>query len=382
MTASVMKKKDKHINNQLFKFPEVGVPFLWPFELFEGYVEEGSKVLKEDLKFMNEVEKAEIERPKPKWATSNKVRLGLHTLQVRDFSPKGEGICTLVVAPYAGHTSMIVDFHPKQSLVEVLMANGVEHVCATDWNSASYEMKDYDVDNYLAELNVVVDELGGKVNLAGMCQGGWLSTMFAARYPHKVNKLVLAGSPIDTSAGKGPIKEYAHKYPLEFYQALVETGGGLLKGQYMLEGFKSLHPEKQYFEKYVELYEHIDEPDYVRRFENFERWYEYTINLPGKWYLQIVKELFKENKLFKGEFEALGKRLDLKDITCPIYLLAGEKDDITPKEQVFMAEERVGTEKAKIVKSTAKGGHIGLFMGSTPLRDNWPVIAKWLVADE
>lgn len=375
-----IKRKNRHLHEDTFSFPEIGVPFLWPLELFEGYVEEGAKVLGDDMKYLKEVEKTQVEKPRPTWATPNKVRLKLRTLQVRDFSKGGEGVCTLVVAPYAGHTSVIVDFHKNQSLIEALQANGVEKVCATDWNSATYDMKDYDIDNYLEELDKVVDELGGTVNLAGMCQGGWLATMYAARFPHKVNKLVIAGSPIDTSAGKGTIKEYARKYPFEFYEELVAAGGGLLRGDYMLEGFKSLHPEKQYFDKYVELYEHIDEPDYVHRFEDFERWYEYTINLPGKWYLQVVKDLFRENRLFKGEFEALGKKLNLKDIRCPMYMLAGEKDDITPKEQVFSAEQRVGTEKGQIRKATAKGGHIGLFMGSTPLRENWPEIAKWLAS--
>lgn len=38
---------------------------------------------------------------------------------------------------------MIVDFHNKQSLVETLMENGIEKVCAADWKSATEEMKDY-----------------------------------------------------------------------------------------------------------------------------------------------------------------------------------------------------------------------------------------------
>jgi poly(3-hydroxybutyrate) depolymerase len=165
---------------------------------------------------------------------------------------------------------------------------------------------------------------------------------------------------------------------MEFFEELVAMGNGLLKGDFMLEGFKSLHPEEQYFDKYVDLYEHINDPIYVKRFENFERWYEYTINLPGKWYLQVIKELFKENRLFKGEFVGLGKRLTLKDIKCPVYLLAGENDDITPKEQVFNTEKRVGTKKSGIVKDLASGGHIGLFMGSKPLKENWPKISEWI----
>ena len=37
-------------------------------------------------------------------------------------------------------------------------------------------------------------------------------------------------------------------------------------------------------------------------------------------------------------------------------------------------------DKEEIVKETAGGGHIGLFMGSKPLRENWPKIAKWIQA--
>jgi poly(3-hydroxybutyrate) depolymerase len=195
-----------------------------------------------------------------------------------------------------------------------------KRVCATDWKSATEEMKYYDIDNYLNELNVCVDELGGMVNLAGMCQGGWLCAMYAARFPDKVNTLIIAGSPIDTDAGEGTIKEYSHKLPMEFYEKLVKVGGGFLKGEVMLAGFKSLHLKEQYRDKFVELYDHIDDPEYVEGFENFERWYEYAINLPGKWYLQVVRELFKENKFFKGEFIGLRKNLNLSDIKCPVYI--------------------------------------------------------------
>ena len=58
----------------------------------------------------------------------------------------------------------------------------------------------------LEELIVAIDDLGGRVNLVGLCQGGWSSAMVAARFPDKVNALVLAGTPIDTDAGDGPIK--------------------------------------------------------------------------------------------------------------------------------------------------------------------------------
>jgi pimeloyl-ACP methyl ester carboxylesterase len=54
-------------------------------------------------------------------------------------------------------------------------------------------------------LNVAIDDLGGHASLVGLCQGGWLAAAYAARFPRKVVKLVLAGAPIDISAAESHI---------------------------------------------------------------------------------------------------------------------------------------------------------------------------------
>jgi poly(3-hydroxyalkanoate) synthetase len=177
------------------------------------------------------------------------------------------------------------------------------------------------------------------------------------------------------------VREYALNYPMDVFEELVAAGGGLMRGEFLLMGFKSLHPEKQYVDKFIELYENIEDDIYVQKFEHFEKWYEYTINLPGRWYLQVVKELFKENQFFNGEFVGLGKKLSLGDIKCPVFLLVGESDDITPPAQVFNTEKRLGTRKSQIEMMVAKGGHIGLFMGARTLRESWPKIAHWIKAN-
>jgi len=105
-----------------------------------------------------------------------------------------------------------------------MLASGARHFLVTDWKPATTRMRYFDIDTYLAALNVVVDDLGGKVHLVGLCQGGWLSAMYAARFPGKVQSLVCAGSPLDTDAGGGPIKQLAHRLPLSTYTDMVELG--------------------------------------------------------------------------------------------------------------------------------------------------------------
>ena len=92
----------------------------------------------------------------------------------------------LVDPPYAGHSSTITDYAKGQSLVETLLGAGLDRVLVTDWKAATDAMRNFDIDKYLAEINVVVDDLGGAVHLIGLCQGGWMCAMFAARFPEKV----------------------------------------------------------------------------------------------------------------------------------------------------------------------------------------------------
>ena len=356
----------------------VGVPLFWPLAAAEQMAEQGLELSAKNLAFLAEEERIHHEL-RPHLASANRVMLDLRTMRFRDYSAaKGQGMPTIVDAPFAGHTAMIADYHKGQSLIETLLTNGLERVFLTDWKSATEDMKDLEIDQYLAELNVCVDDLGGRVNLVGLCQGGWMATMYAARFPHKVAKLVLAGSPIDTDAGNGPVKRMAHTYPTSFYEELIAMGGGLMLGKFMLQGWKAMHPDEHYIREHVDLYEHIDDAAYLKKKEVFESWYENPIDLPGRWYLQAIVQLFKENRLVKGRFVGLGRCLNLKDVTCPVYLLAGESDDITTKEQVFNAEKYLGTPAHHVEKKLVPGGHIGLFMGSRTLKEAWPGIARWL----
>jgi poly(3-hydroxybutyrate) depolymerase len=359
-----------------------GVPFLWPFAAAVEMGEVGAKLLDDNLHFVAEA--AQVEHPpQPQWATPNRVLLDLDTMVARDFSARGDhgALAPVIVdAPYAGHTATIADHRDGQSLVQTLLAAGVERLVVTDWKPATDAMKDFDIDKYLAEIHVLVDDLGGQVNLVGLCQGGWMSAMFAARFPGKVRSLVLAGSPIDTAAGHGPLHELVRTLPASFYDNMVALGHGRMLGAFMLAGWKNMHPDEQYLQKYLDLYAHIEDRNYLERTEAFERWYEHPIDLPGRYYLQAIHELFRDNALARGRFVALGRTIDLRSITVPVFLLAGDRDDITPAAQVFGARSLLGTPSHLVTQRLAAGGHVGLFMGAKTLHEVWPDIGYWIKA--
>lgn len=367
-------------------------PWLWPAFAFANMEENnplialGEQMAAESIRLSSNINSFVKQAHKldyglqPTWATPSTIKLDLKTMLLRDFSDeKGQNIPVIIDAPYAGHSATIADYADDQSLVRTLKANGLGHLYVTDWKSATDAMKDFTIDTYLEDLDTAVNAVGGKAHLIGICQGGWLSAVYAARFSGKVATLLLGGAPIDSDAGDGDVKELAHTLPISVYQDLVNAGGGRLLGKYMLAGWKSMNPSDQYIKKYADLFTNIEDKEYVHRAEDFARWYETPYDLPGVYYLQAVEWIFQQNRLARGTFVALGKTISLNDVTIPVYMLAGEADDITPHEQVFNAAKYLGTPAEDMQKKLVAGGHIGLFMGRDNLQNAWTEISRWIL---
>ncbi len=335
----------------------------------------GSRNMREYNKFLKE-----IARPlsKPEWNTPNDPVLDLPNVTLRDFSKKRPSSKppVMIIPPQAGHHSSIADYGPEQSLVQAIRSV-TDSVYVTEWKAATPERKNETIDDCVSAMGRCVDAVckkGSKINLIGLCQGGWQSAIYAALFPEKIRSITLAAAPIDFKAGGGKIQFYTEMYPMFFYESLIAMGGGTMPGEYMKLGFKMLNPVDRFFLDYSDLYSNINDSEYMERYRKFRDWYEYTQNLPGRMYLQIVKELFKENRLVNGGLKILGKGVNLHQIKCPLVLIAGEKDDITPPEQVFNTEKHVSSKD--IMKLTVPAGHIGVFMGKNILKEYWPPILK------
>ena len=317
-------------------------------------------------------------RPPPDWSSPNRVALDLATMELRDFSGVGaDAVPVLIAAPHAGNSPTLVDLAPGQSLVQVLLEAGLQRVLVTDWKTATYPMRDLGIDAYLADLDAAVESLGGQVNLIGICQGGWMSAMYAARFPQKVRSLVLAGAPIDTAAGPGGPGLLASSLPLGVYRQLVGMGQGRMSGRYLMESWKTLHPG-HYLGRMLELHRDFAADGDLARNDAFQRWIDAALDLPGRYYLQVIEELFQQNQLARGCFAGLGRTLSLEDVTCPVWLLAGEADDIAPAAQVLAAAALLGTPEAEVVQQTLPADHLGLFIGAPALQEAWPAIARWI----
>ena len=70
--------------------------------------------------------------------------------------------------------------------------------------------------------------------------------------------------------------------------------------------------------------------------------------------MQVVEHLFKENRLATGRFVALGRRVELSELRCPLFLLAARDDEVVASEQIFATERLVSCKPRALEKTGAR----------------------------
>src|SRR5579863_970797 len=242
----------------------------------------------------------------PSWATAHTIALELKTVRLRNFSVEAKGSPTLLCAPLALHGATIADLAPGHSLVAMLQRAGLRRLFVADWRTASPDMRFLGIDEYLADLNVLVDEIGGPVDLIGLCQGGWMALLYAARFPAKVRKLVLAGAPVDITAAPSALSRLADASPLAVFRELVRLGDGVLPGRKVQKFWGTESIAAVDARQLLQTEEPIGSAGFNRLEALFRDWYAWTIDLPGTFFVEVVEKLYKSNELATGSFVALG----------------------------------------------------------------------------
>jgi len=276
----------------------------------------------------------------------------------------------VIVAPYAVHDASVADFAPGHSLAQTLAEADAGSVALTFWKSATAEMRDYGIDAYLSDLNVAIDDLGGRASLVGLCQGGWLAAVYAARFPGKVARLVLAGAPIDPRAAESNITRALAAVPPTTVKSLVAMTGGRFSGALSLALWSQRMDDEYSAEAALQC-----AGDSALN-ERFDAWNARTVDLPGAYFLEVAEWLFRENRLARGCFPALGRSARLSNIKAPMFVLAAAEDEIVALPQALAAKSLCRA--TSVAVRVEPGRHLSLFMGRRTLGGAWREIARWL----
>jgi polyhydroxyalkanoate synthase len=283
----------------------------------------------------------------------------------------------LVNRPY------IVDLQHERSVIRQFLNAGFD-VYLIDWGVPSAADRSLTLHDYIDGLQkrcvdfVARKSSTSKLHLVGYCMGGTMSAIFTARYPESIKTLTLMTAPIDFSKGGDDSLVQFWSNPDYFdVDSLIDAYGNV-PADFLQASFQMMKPVQNYFLKYVNFLEKIDDPQFVENYFAMEKWTNDNIPVAGETFREFVKKLYQRNELVKGEFKLTPgeEAVQLSRITCPLMLLTASADHLVPPSQTEGIMPYVGTKDIK--SATLNAGHIGLAVSTKAHKTFWPDATRWI----
>ncbi|HPQ08090.1 MAG TPA: class III poly(R)-hydroxyalkanoic acid synthase subunit PhaC [Bacteroidia bacterium] len=274
------------------------------------------------------------------------------------------------------NTYKMLDLQPDRSYIRNLL-NGGADLYLIDWGFPTKSDRYLTCDDYIDYIDHCVDfirkETGhDKINILSICQGGTLSVIYTALHQEKVKNLIPHVTPIDFSTNDGLLFRWSKDMD---FDKLVEGYNGLIPGDFLNIGFEILKPMMK-LQKQQNLMNIINDKEKLLNFLRMEKWINESPAQAGECFRQFMKDLYQQNKLVKGELVIKGKKVNLKNITCPLLNIYATEDHLVPPASTIPLNDLVGS-KDKTLYSF-KGGHIGVFTGSKSQKELAPAVIEWL----
>jgi polyhydroxyalkanoate synthase subunit PhaC len=281
----------------------------------------------------------------------------------------------LLLIPSLINRWYVLDLRPGASLVEALVAAGIDVWCL-DWGVPEAEDRYLDWEAVLARLGRAVRRVKretGSDQLAalGYCMGGTLTTIYAAQHASELTALVTLAAPIDFQRG-GQLRCMVE--PQWFDADAIADAGNVVPMQ-MQAGFTALRPTLD-LGKLMSLPDLMTDARAREAFLALDAWASDNIPFPAEAYRRYIREMYQQNQLVAGTHRVAGKPVSLGEIKCPTLVITASRDAICPPVAATALLDHIGATDKDVLE--VAGGHVGAVVGSRAAKDMYPALIRWL----
>lgn len=275
----------------------------------------------------------------------------------------------------------ILDLRPGHSFVEYLVGQGFD-VYLLDWGVPGPEDKHLKFDDYTLEYMPrairKIKAISGveEVSMLGWCIGAILTTIYASLRPDDgLRNLILLTAPLDFSnREKLTFGRWTDERYFDVDKVLATFGN--MPAEMIDYGAKALKPVENYIGNYLKLWDNLDNPRIVESWHAMNTWVTDNIPVAGGAFRQLIVDLYRHDRLMKGELMIRGERVDLSHVRANLLTVIAEGDHITPACQSESIVTKISSQDKEIYR--VPGGHIGIMAGNAAHKRTWPHIEQWL----
>ena len=253
----------------------------------------------------------------------------------------------------------ILDLQPDNSFIRYAVEQG-HRTFVVSWRNPHEDLAhktwdDYVEDGAMAAIDVVQSITGAdQINALGFCVGGTILSnalaVMAARGQEPVASATFLTTLIDF-ADTGILDVFIDEAFVQFRE-LQMGKGGLMKGQDLASTFSFLRPNDLVWNYVVGNYLKGETPPPF----DLLYWNSDSTNLPGPFYAWYLRNFYLENNLVQpGKLTVCGEKLDLGQLTLPVYIYGSREDHIVPINAAYASTQVLPGKKRFVMGAS---GHI------------------------
>lgn len=232
----------------------------------------------------------------------------------------------------------ILDLTPKHSLVKYLVKRGHtvfmiswKNPTKKDWHFGMEDYLEFGIFEALKVIKAVVPNQ--KINLVGYCLGGTLTAIAAAALARdsddRLASMTLFAAQVDFKE-PGELGLFIDESQISYLENLMLTKGYLDTHQ-MAGAFQLLRSNDLIWSRLIR--------DYLlgerKPLSDLMAWNADGTRLPYRMHSEYLRHLFLNNELSEAKYQVQGRPVALSDIHFPIFVVATERDHVSPWHSVF-----------------------------------------------
>ena len=291
--------------------------------------------------------------------TPGKVVYRNHLIELIQYSPMTDEVYAnpILITPAWIMKYYILDLTPKHSLVKYLVKKG-HTVFMISWKNPKKKDRHLSMEDYLnlsilSALDVISAIIPReKVHLVGYCLGGTLTAIATATMARDNDKrlasMTLLAAQTDFNE-PGELGLFIDESQIAFLENLMMEKGYLDTHQ-MAGAFQLLRSNDLIWSRLVH--------DYLlglrKPLTDLMAWNADATRMPQRMHSEYLRNLFLNNQLAEDKYIIKDHPIALSDIAIPIFVVATERDHVSPWKSVFKINFLTSSD---VTFTLTSGGH-------------------------